>query len=205
MSAPPSAPAAAIAFWFGERPDDPDVIRERRRVWFRADPAFDREIAERFGAEMEAAGRGELSRWAEKPAGALALILLCDQFPRNVHRGSAEAFRLDPIALRTCQDGLTRALDGALPLIHRAFFYMPLEHSELLADQDEAVGRFESLQREAGAQWGGVFEEFAAYARDHREIVRRFGRFPHRNRVLGRPSTEAEREYLEGGGATFGQ
>jgi len=160
--------------------------------WFARDAAFDEAIRERFEATVLAAAAGRLDGWRETAEGALALILLLDQFPRNLWRGSPRAFAADPMARRIARDALARGHDRATPTDLRLFFYLPLSHAEDPADQDRAVGLGEALEREGGPS--------AASARKHRDIIGRFGRFPHRNAVLGRASTEAEDAFLANGG-----
>ncbi|MBX9942852.1 MAG: DUF924 domain-containing protein [Reyranella sp.] len=174
-----------LDFWFLPL-GDPGHGR-RREVWWKATPEFDAAIAARFGAAVEQAIAGGLDAWRESPDGALALIVLCDQFPRNLFRRTARAFAGDGHARATARLALARFYPvGFVPAI-RTFFYLPFEHSEALADQElccalcAALGEPDTLK----------------YAREHRDVVARFGRFPHRNEALGRPSTAEELEYLK--------
>ena len=170
-----------VAFWR-------DAGRGR---WFRKNAAFDLEIARRFAAATEAAQAGALEEWRSEPQSALALILLLDQFPRNIWRGSPRAFAGDARAAARAEDAIARRFDRLAPAALRAFFYMPFMHSERLADQERCVALFT-----ASAPGGGNLR----FAREHRDIIRRFGRFPHRNAVLGRRSTAAEIDFLRQGG-----
>jgi uncharacterized protein (DUF924 family) len=162
--------------------------------WFAKDDAFDEALRVQFQALHFAAARGELSDWAETAEGSLALLILLDQLPRNIFRGSAHAFATDPLARAVAEAALARDhhLDVEPPL--RPFFYLPYEHSEAVSDQDCAVVLFEAHARETGDQ------DSLKWAVLHRELIERFGRFPHRNACLGRESTEDELAYLAGGG-----
>ena len=175
-----------LHFWFGDG-SDPD--HERR--WFVQDAAFDETCRTGFLADHERAAAGELDFWSASARGALALILLLDQFPRNMFRGAPRSFATDPQALAAAREAIARGFDLALPPIQRSFVYMPFEHSESLAPQEESMRLFEKLAAEHPELTGHV-----EYARDHFEVIRRFGRFPYRNAVLGRASTPAEMEFL---------
>jgi uncharacterized protein (DUF924 family) len=178
-------------FWFGA-PGSPDRGR-KREAWFKADDAFDAKIRASFLGDFEAAARGDLDAMAERPEGALALIILLDQFPRNMFRGSARAFAADPKALSIAEATVARGLDQSLLVIERTFVYLPYEHSERLEDQDRSVALYEAL--------GDA--ESLDYAVQHRVIIQRFGRFPHRNAVLGRDSTPEEAAFLQQPGSSF--
>ena len=192
-------------FWFGGTWEAPQTVPDRMGFWFRASPGTDAAIRERFSRIMAQAAAGELGAWRQTPEGALALILLWDQFPRNLHRGTAAAFARDAAALKLCLALLDSGGERALPPVGRVFVYMPLQHAEDLALQDRGVAAYEALLRERGQEEKALWEPFLGSAREHRAIVARFGRFPHRNTALGRAPTEAEIAYLEGGGKTFGQ
>ena len=196
--------ADVLSFWFARSLDDPDAALARRPVWFAPDAAFDAQIADRFGATIEAAARGELDGWSEDARGALALVLLLDQFPRNAFRGTARAFAFDAMALRIARDALAQGYDSQLHPLEAAFLFLPFEHAEDLDCQDEAVRRFEALVTATPPAFRESSEIALAFAHQHREAIRRFGRFPHRNAVLGRASTPDELAHLESGGATFG-
>jgi uncharacterized protein (DUF924 family) len=194
---------AVTEYWFGTSADATAAAAEKDRLWWKADPAIDKDVRAHFADCVEQAGRHELDDWAATASGLLALILLTDQFPRNIFRGTARAFFFDPIARAYCRAGIARGVDTALRPIERVFHYLPLEHSESLADQDDSVRLFAEL---AGAVRAGEAELFAGYlryARRHREIIARFGRFPHRNHVLGRASTPEEVAFLHTPGSSF--
>lgn len=199
---------AILEFWFGKLPLDRDELEDRMSVWF-ADGSKDRHvdyaIRDRFGEAMQRAASGELDAWASSPRRSLALILLLDQFPRNVYRGSARAFASDDRALQTTLTGIEQGADGALDPIERFFYYMPLQHAESLDVQEQAVTLFTRLVDDFPAEVRSLVASSAEFARKHRDIVKRFGRFPHRNRALGRASTPEEIRYLAEGGESFGQ
>ncbi|MCM5678078.1 DUF924 domain-containing protein [Schlegelella sp. S2-27] len=185
-----------LDFWFGPR--DGTAPLQARDVWFRKDPAFDDEIRERFGAATEAALAGGLREWEARPEGALARILLLDQFTRNAFRDTPRAFAGDAQALATARAVVAASLDRQLVPMQRWFVYMPFEHAEDPAAQDESVRLFTELSHAASG-----FESALDYALRHRDVIRRFGRFPHRNAILGRDSTASERDYLRQPGAGF--
>lgn len=177
------APAEIVAFW-----RDAGAAR-----WFAKNETFDAEIIRRFEPAHHAAARGEFDRWRETAEGALALLILLDQFPRNIWRGSAHAFATDPLALHHARAALMAGHDLTTDAALRVFFYLPFEHSEALADQDLCLAKCEALDTESGSKWSN-------WARLHRDIIVRFGRFPHRNACLGRLSTAEELAFLEQGG-----
>ena len=203
MSVP--TPDHVLSFWFEDATLGPEALQRRSAVWFGADPAFDDECAARFATLVEAVASGGLGDWAVSPQGRLALVLLLDQMPRNIHRGSPGAFMHDAQAAAHCLAGIESGQDRSLHAVERVFLYMPLQHAEDLALQRRSVERFDSLAAEADDAWRDRFTENAHYARLHRDIIERFGRFPHRNRVLGRTSTDEELRYLADGAPTFGQ
>ena len=166
-----------LDFWFGRDPDDAAVARERSSLWWEKNPETDREIRRRFEPLVLAAEAGELDEWRSSSDGTLALILLMDQFPRNIYRSTPAAFRFDELALGLCRNGLGEGADKKLRPIERVFFYLPLEHSEDLDDQHRCVTLFRELAGEVEAQLKPTFEEYLDYAVRHRDIVRRFGRF----------------------------
>jgi uncharacterized protein (DUF924 family) len=177
-----------LGFWFeGDR----HSFRER---WFQPDPAFDDAIRARFGALLAPAAAGAHDAWAATPEGALALTLVLDQFPRNLHRGTAQAFAADAHARAVARAAVLHDRhDLALTATERSFLYLPFEHSEAMADQDLSVALYEGLRDDPVHRApGGTID----YAWRHRVVIREFGRFPHRNAALGRESTAAERAYL---------
>ena len=196
-------PDTVLEFWFGTDEDDVAVAAERARLWWIKRDETDRAIRERFEAVVRQAARGELDAWAESPRGRLALIILTDQFPRNIYRNTPAAFGCDELARTWCKEGLRRDVHRTLRPIERVFFYLPLEHSESMEDQEQAVALFQELADSAGEQAREMFRGFLDYALRHREVVARFGRFPHRNRILGRASTAEEIEFLKQPGSSF--
>jgi uncharacterized protein (DUF924 family) len=185
-----SLPSDILHFWFGQ---PGSAIRGTfREEWFRKDPAFDGEIRRHFLPATEAAARGELDRWQADRESALALVILLDQFPRNLYRGEAKAFAADARARQAADAAIGRGFDLTFSSCERLFFYLPFEHSEILADQDRSVALFKRLAEEHPER-AGIVE----YALRHQEIIQRFGRFPHRNPALGRETTEAEAEFLK--------
>lgn len=185
-----------LDFWFGA-PDAPDFGRARE-VWLRKDAAFDRRIAERYGALIEAALAGDLAHWQGEAASALAQIVVLDQFTRNVFRNQPRAFSGDAAALAAARAMLAAGQHGDLLPVQRAFVYLPFEHAEDIAAQDRSVQLFGDLAA-AAPQLGDMLD----YAHRHREVIRRFGRFPHRNALLGRASSAAELAFLEQPGSRF--
>lgn len=192
--------ADVLSFWFGP-PGAPPLTNAAH--WFAADPAFDAQVRSRFERLVERAAAGELEAWRETPPGGLALVVTLDQFPRNIHRGTPRAFACDPAALDVCLDALARRFDRALTPVERWFLYLPLEHSENLAHQQRSVALFEELAAAAEPPLAASLAEAADYARRHRDVIARFGRFPHRNRILGRASTPEEAAFLEQPGSSF--
>ena len=196
-------------FWFGKLPLSGDGLNRRVRFWFGGEPgqqrARDEQIRARFGVLLERAAAGELAGWADGPRRRLSLIILFDQFPRHIWRGSARAFEYDPQALGLTLSGMQSAADAALDVVERIFFYMPLQHAEQGEAQDESVAAYRRLLGEAPAALHGPFEAALRSAENHRAIIEKFGRFPHRNRLLGRASTRGEEEWLRTGGESFGQ
>ncbi len=181
-----TTPEEVLSFWFAGRPADASLkVHERR--WFGVDPGFDSTIRHRFGETLRAAVAGELNEWANSASGRLALIILMDQLTRNAFRGSAAAYSLDREAVRLCHDGIRLGIDRSLSPVERLFFYLPLLHSELLSDQQQGVQRLAQLRADtAGSAAAADFAAWLRLARRHRRTIRCFGRFPHRNAILGR-------------------
>ncbi len=190
-----SSPADVLAFWFG-REGEPGY-GEFRDQWFRKDGAFDREVTDRFGDLYRRAAAGELDAWREDAEGCLALVIVLDQFPRNMFRGDAGTHATDVEALDAAKYAIEHALDRELPAFQRMFLYMPFMHAENVEDQRRSVELFEGLAAESGGP------DVREYAVGHREIVERFGRSPHRNAVLGRETTPEEAEFLTQPGSSF--
>ena len=195
--------AAVLDFWFGANRGRALRDPARSRLWWRKDPATDAEIRARFGVRVAEVLAGDLEHWAADAEGLLALVLLADQFTRNIHRDTPAAFAGDPQALAWCRQGIAAGFESAFTGAERAFLYMPLEHSESPADQDECVLRFERLVADAAADDRGALAGMLDYARRHREVIARFGRFPHRNAILGRTSTAEEIAFLQTPGSRF--
>lgn len=193
-----------LDFWFGPGRNDQPTIDARMDRWFASDPAFDAEIERRFGALVERASRGKLASWATTARGRLALILLLDQFRRHIYRGKPEAFKRDPQALKLCVEGAMGGDYKTLGPFEQAFFFMPLQHAESLKVQERSVKIYAGLVAGVSDTLKATFATFAQFAELHRDIVAAYGRFPHRNRILGRPDTPGEREFLASG-PRFGQ
>ena len=192
-----------LEFWFGDDPDDSAVAVAKAELWWGHRQETDEQLQARFGAAASAAAADMLDHWTGSPRGRLALILLLDQLPRSIHRGTPEAFAQDPRARRVAEHGLESGADRLLRPIERVFFYMPFEHSEELADQDRSLALYRQLVSEVPEAQRQKFAGFLDYAARHREIIARFGRFPHRNAILGRESTPEEKAFLEEPGSSF--
>lgn len=175
---------AVLDFWF---------VDNGPKQWFTHDPAFDAAIQRRFAGIADQASKGDLSHWRATAPGALAEIISLDQFPRNLYRGDARAFASDPLALEAAGEALKKKVDQAVNESERVFLYLPFEHSEAARDQETSVRLFASLSDGSYLEW----------AEKHRKIIDRFGRYPHRNAALGRPSTAEELAFLEEDGSSF--
>jgi uncharacterized protein (DUF924 family) len=196
-------PDTILQFWFGTNTDDAAVAAEQSKLWWIKRDETDRLIRERFESVLRKAAQHELDEWAGTPAGRLALIILADQFPRNMYRNTPASFACDELARVWCREGLRDNVHLALRPIQRVFFYLPLEHSESLDDQEQAVALFRELADGADEQRREVFAGFLDYALRHRDVIARFGRFPHRNSILGRVSTDEEIAFLKLPGSSF--
>ena len=196
---------AVIAFWFREQELSAPQIDNRLDIWFGSDPAFDHEIKENFADDVEKASEGKLDHWASEPRGRLALILLLDQFRRNIFRDTPDAFAKDTVALKLCVEGAMQKKDKGLTPIQRAFFYMPLQHAESRKVQAKSVELFSKLASAVSPTFQETFLTMAQFAELHRDIIDRFGRFPHRNKMLGRDNTPDEDVFLAGESPEFGQ
>jgi uncharacterized protein (DUF924 family) len=186
------SPEDVLAFWFA---DSPTRFRD---AWFHATPDFDAGCAAQFRDALRDARSGALDHWAEEPRGALALVILLDQLSRNIYRGTPDAYAADPQALAVARTALARGLDARLDPVERLFLYLPFEHAESLAEQDKAVRLFEGLR---GTYDGAETAIDAAHR--HRDVIRRFGRFPHRNAILGRASMPEEQAFIAEPGTAF--
>lgn len=193
-----------LEFWFADALANPAALEARVQCWFGADAELDAGICERFEALPERARNGELDAWLGDSRAAVALILVLDQFPRNLWRGKVGAFECDDRALEIALGWIDRGDDLVVEAPLAVFGYLPLEHAEDTALQRRSLACYEALEARVGPSWQKCFQGFTAYARSHQEIVERFGRFPHRNEALGRSTTEAESAWLRAGGETFG-
>jgi uncharacterized protein (DUF924 family) len=194
-----------LRFWFKEHELSAPQIDGRMDVWFGEDPIFDEQIVREFSGDVDKACNSELDHWADDPRGRLALIILIDQFRRNIYRNQPQAFSHDKLALKLCVEGAMQQKDKVLSPIERVFFYMPLQHAESRRVQEKSRQIFSKLAEAVSPTYRETFETVAQFADLHADIVELYGRFPHRNRVLGRPNTPEEEEYLSGGAPTFGQ
>ena len=194
-------------FWFGKLPPALEPLNKRMDIWFAGEGAvrrhLDDAIRQRFEPLVQQALQGELASWADGPRRRLSLILLLDQFPRNLYRGTSRSFAGDEQALQLSLTGMQSVADAALNPVERIFFYMPLQHSETREVQEESIAAYRRLLLEAPEALKDVFKNCLDYAERHRAVVERFGRFPHRNRILGRASTPEEIAYLQEGGENF--
>lgn len=183
-----------LTFWFGEIVKE--VPLKPRKIWFTKNPAFDQAVHQ-FRSTYEQAAGGQLDGWVAFPQGSLALVLLLDQFPRHLFRGQPQAFATDAQAVSVAQAAIAQGFDQQFPSVQRQFFYFPLEHSENLEHQNQAVSLFRAFSNDSDLR------DSYDYAIRHREVIRRFGRFPHRNQILGRDSTPEEVDFLKQPGSSF--
>jgi uncharacterized protein (DUF924 family) len=190
--------------WFGDTRRDPALASQRNAFWFGADRQRDARLRQSFGESVEDALAGGFTGWQDEPASRLALIILLDQLTRNIHRGTPRAFAGDPRAAALCLAGIGTGMERALAPVEQAFFYMPLQHTEDRAAQEMSVQQFRSLA-ERNPEHRRVFDHFLEFAEEHRNVIERYGRFPHRNAILGRESTTEEVAYLEQGAPRYGQ
>lgn len=195
---------AIYHFWFGDMLTNPDAA-DRSQFWFMGGETVDSQIREQFSGLAEQAQSGALADWQATARGSLALIILLDQFPLNIYRGEARAYTSEQYAVSICLDGIANGQDRALSFNERVFFYLPLEHSENAEHQLLSLQHYTALRDEAPTHLKAKAEGNLTYAVDHKTIIDQFGRYPHRNKALGRTSTAEEIAFLEGGGATFGQ
>lgn len=189
--------SALHQFWFGPLDTDGLPAQDRNKFWYGGAEETDARCRDGFGAEVEAALEGRLDHWLELEGGRVALVLLLDQFTRNIYRGEPRAFSGDARALALAREAVADGSDRDLPTIHRAFLYTPYEHSEDLAAQDEGVALFERLLAECPTGARALVANFQRYMLAHRDVIARFGRFPHRNAILGRESSPDELAHLE--------
>jgi len=194
-----------LSFWFKEQELSAPQIDRRMDTWFGQDPVFDHELEKEFADDVERACQGELDHWAAEPRGRLALIILIDQFRRNIYRNTKKAFAMDKLALKLCVEGAMEKKDKGLSPIQKVFFYMPLQHAESTRVQAKSVELFTRLAQSVSPTYQETFLTIAQFAELHKDIIDQFGRFPHRNKLLGRENTPEENEYLASDSPNFGQ
>lgn len=198
---PLETPDSLLEFWIGQAADDPDAVQAQNKLWFRKSFETDKLIADRFLPTLSALAGGLAYEWAVKsPRGRLAAIIAFDQFPRNLFRDTTAAFELDPRALDLTMHGILLAEDLELKPIERQFFYMPLEHSERLSDQELCVQAMSDARDAASEPFKPALQSALDYAEAHKKVIDQFGRFPHRNKILGRTNSPEERDWLAKGG-----
>lgn len=196
--------AAILEFWFQEQELSAPQIDRRMDIWFSEDAIFDHEIEKEFANDVAAASQGDLDHWAREPRGRLALIILIDQFRRNIYRNTADAYSKDRLALKLCVEGAMAKKDAGLTPVERVFFYMPLQHAESRKVQAKSVELYERLAQAVSPTYRETFLTVAQFAELHKDIIDQFGRFPHRNKVLNRENTAEENEYLAADSLSFG-
>ncbi|MDA0323833.1 MAG: DUF924 domain-containing protein [Verrucomicrobia bacterium] len=196
-------PDKILSYWFGELADDAECAAQMAALWWQKGEKTDCDIAARFGESLEIAMQGGLDDWSRDPRSLVALIILLDQFSRNIYRGTRRAFEQDTQAFELCRIGVDAGTDMDLRPIERVFFYLPLEHAESIEAQQQCVALYEQLRDDVEDAHRATFEGYVDYANKHREVIEKFGRFPHRNAILGRDSTPQELEYLAQPGAGF--
>ena len=194
-----------LDFWFNDCELDSPHIDARMDRWFGDDPELDQAIRDQFGDLIEQASRGELDHWADDPKGRLALIIVLDQFRRNVYRGTADAYAEDRRALKLCVEGTLSGAYKSLSPEEQVFYFMPLQHAESRKVQEKSVSIYRALANRVSETLRETFLTTAQFAELHRDIIAQFGRFPHRNAVLGRENTPEEEQYLSGDSPDFGQ
>ena len=194
-----------LGYWFGELKESEAPSSDYYKIWFEKGIEIDEYIKNKFEEDLKCAIEGKLKNWEDKPRGTLALIILLDQFSRNIYRGTANAFAQDSLALEICLRGIEKGFDKMLHPVERLFFYMPLEHSEDLEIQKKSVEYFFMMGKlyPTPPSLASMASVFRKYAEMHYVIIERFGRFPHRNEVLGRESTPEEIEFLKQPGSLF--
>jgi uncharacterized protein (DUF924 family) len=192
-----------LHYWFGGATDDAEIVREKSALWWKQDSKVDAEIRRRFEMMLNAEIKNEFASWSSSPRGQLARILLCDQFPRNMYRDSPRAFDYDERARKLAREAIDAGQDKKLRPVERVFLYLPFEHSETVDDQELSLRLYTALVEYVPETDRPTYQKFLEFARKHKEIIDRFGRFPHRNAILGRQSTAAEAEFLKGPGSSF--
>lgn len=198
-----SEPEDVLDFWFGELDEHGCASPNQRKLWWTKSEDFDQAIRANFVSDYEAVVAGDRERWRSTPHGALAYIIVLDQFSRNMFRNTSKMFAADPLAREACWEGLDAGFDTELGFDERVFFYLPLEHSEEVADQERCNELFTKLCETAPESLERDAEYYLDFAKKHRAIIERFGRYPHRNEILGRVSTKEELEFLKQPGSSF--
>ena len=198
-------PDEVLEFWFADALESPQATQARSPFWFGNDSTTDSLIWELYADTVTDAAAGHYDDWLQTARGRLALIIVLDQFPRNIFRGTAEVYRYDPIVMTLAQAGVALGQLAGLSVPEQAFFLMPYQHSEELDVQRTGVALMQAMVSEAPPEWQATARDFSEFAVKHMDIVESYGRFPHRNKVLGRHSTEDEARFLREGGETFGQ
>ena len=194
-----------LSFWFKEQELTAPQIDRRMDIWFGEDSVFDHEIEKEFADDVDRASEGKLDHWAADPLGRLALIILIDQFRRNIYRNTVKAFSKDKLALKLCVEGAMEKKDKSLTPVQRIFFYMPLQHAESAKVQAKGLELYNRLAESVSPTYQETILTVAQFAELHKDIIDQFGRFPHRNKLLGRANTPEEDEYLAGDSPDFGQ
>lgn len=194
---------AILDYWFGAPGSAIEISTRQSALWFGKLPEKDREVNERFTDTYNAAISGALDNWTVSPRGRLALVIVLDQFPHHIHRDTALAFAHDATSLALSMAALTHGEDKLLTRIERVFLYLPLEHAESIAMQEISVAQYQQLVAEADESERDLFNNYLAYAYKHRDVIVRFGRFPHRNALLGRLSSPEELAFLKQPGSRF--
>ncbi len=203
MSELPS-PDGVLDYWLGTAIEDAEAAKQKNQLWFIKSDATDAHIKTQFSPLLQALADGLAEDWAAiGPRARLAAIIVFDQFSRNMFRGQSGSFAYDPFALQLTEAGLSKSEDAALSEVERIFFYLPLEHSERLANQDRCVALYAQLAQDARSDFKPLCQSTLDYAHKHRDVIRQFGRFPHRNAILKRTNTAAEQAYLDQPGSGF--
>ncbi len=191
-------------FWFGKGSlTDPSFLQARSKLWFGKDPKVDAEMAQRFGALLTQPPDPMLLKWKVARKGTIALVVLHDQFPRNIHRGTPKMFAWDEYARKIAREALSEGIHESVSVFEAMFLILPFEHSEKLSDQEESVQLFSDLRNRSPRGLESFGDEILNYAIRHRDIIERFGRFPHRNAILGRTNTREEEQFLQTPGSGF--
>jgi len=194
-----------ITFWLGDAENNAAAVREQSKIWYHGGTDVDETIQNRFACDLRSAEQQALNDWQDTPRGQLALVILLDQFSRNLYRASAAAFKNDLLALEIAEAAVSHEDYKSLPVCGQAFLFHPFHHAENIADQNRCIALYETLLEECHSDWREHIDGHLKFAREHCEIVRKFGRFPHRNEVLRRQSTPDEQAFLEQDARTYGQ